>query len=272
MKKTFLMCALALCMALSAAAQTTIPIVVEIQKQEIEAGPYARYAQKYLGVAAPLADKVLHEVKAANIMDFSEIAEEMVIPAYDIQYTHMNPENGFPRLTIDRTSMAIFSLEESARQAAEKIFSLRRTRLELISGEVGENVFGGGLRAALDEISRLEEDYLSLFLGRQKSTKIVKKIVVTPEKTKLSYQLFRISETAGVLPDDSTDGTAVMLQLSPTADLTLQPSGYASRPPKNAVPKMVPAEMRCVVEFGGVELASKVIEIQQFGRVTYVAR
>lgn len=266
------MCALALCGALSAAAQTSIPIVVKLQKQEITAGPYARYAQKYLGVAAPLADKVLHEVEEVNFLETKQLMTEPSVREASVQSTHMSPEKGFPRLTIDRTSSAIMSLEESARQAAEKIFALRRTRLELISGEVGENVFGGGLHAALCEIRRLEEDYLSLFLGRQTITKITKEFTVSPEKNNLNYVICRFSETAGVLPNDSADGTPMMLQLRPLVDVSTQPLDFQARPPRNAVLKIVPAEVRCGVVLDGFELASKVIEIQQLGRATYVAR
>jgi hypothetical protein len=35
--------------------------------------------------------------------------------------------------------------EEQAAATAEMIFSLRKHRLDLITGEAGENVFGGGL-------------------------------------------------------------------------------------------------------------------------------
>ena len=64
------------------------------------------------------------------------------------------------RLQADKNDMAVLALEDAAREAANTIFSLRRHRIELITGEAGENVFGEGLKAALAEIERLEQSYL----------------------------------------------------------------------------------------------------------------
>ena len=58
-------------------------------------------------------------------------------------------------------------LQTAARNAAAAIFSLRKHRLDLISGEAGENVFGAGLPVALERLDRLEQEYLELFLGRR---------------------------------------------------------------------------------------------------------
>ncbi len=155
MKKSVYIC-LAVIFALSAQAQvvqnqgqqTTLCVDITVERQEIITGPYARYAQKYLGVAAPLTDKVIYKVTSTKLFDTSDIPhskEFTAEAAFDIAApTHMNPANGFPRLTVDKTSAAAVSLEESARLAAEKIFEIRKSRFDLITGEVGENVFGGG--------------------------------------------------------------------------------------------------------------------------------
>ncbi|HAY31196.1 DUF4831 family protein, partial [Alistipes sp.] len=74
-------------------------------------------------------------------------------------------DTAFLKVPIDKQSTVEKSAESMAADAANMIFSLRRHRLDLVTGEAGENVFGGGLKAALDEISRLEQEYLALFLG-----------------------------------------------------------------------------------------------------------
>lgn len=70
-----------------------------------------------------------------------------------------------------------------AQDAANAIFSLRRHRIDLVTGEAGENVFGAGLKAALEEIDRLEQEYLSLFLGKQFRQRIVREFSVVPSRT-----------------------------------------------------------------------------------------
>ncbi|MDR2883440.1 MAG: DUF4831 family protein [Alistipes sp.] len=258
--------------------RTTFAITLTVERQEVVAGPYARYAQKYLGVAAPLADKVLHRVKSAELLDSGDApqSKETLFPAYATEeyavYTHMNPARGFPRLTVDKTSAATTSLEESARLAAEKIFTIRRSRFDLITGEVGENVFGGGLYSALAEMNRLEEEYLSLFLGRVTVGSERREYGVTPVRGRLSYTVCRFSETDGLLPPDDLSGVPVVLELQAAAG---DPPGDAApnapaRPGPRAVAQLVPADMTGRLILEGAELASGQFRILQMGETVYV--
>jgi hypothetical protein len=254
----------------SAPQQLSLYVTVGTKQMITTAGPYARYAQKYLGVAAPLADKVLNEVVSAKIADVSTIKT-----ANERQHTspiqHMNPPEGFPRLTVDKTSATPVSLEENARLAAEKIFEIRRSRLDLIMGEVGENVFGGGLQAALSELRRLEEEYLSLFLGKQSVRTDFKQYRVTPVKGRSTYTVCRFSEADGLLPPDDLSGEPVVLELREITDAaTTQSPVVHSRPSARAVATLIPAEMRCRIIVEGVEIASEEFSIPQLGETVYL--
>lgn len=251
--------------------QTTLYVDVAIERQEIVAGPYARYAQKYLGVAAPLSDKVLHEVKSVKILEINDVSFYRETAVETGGGSHMHPLKGFPRLTVDKTSAAAVSLEESARLAAEKIFEIRRSRFDLITGEVGENVFGGGLGAALEELKRLEEEYLSLFLGRETTTTDVKQYRVTPVKGSSTYTVCRFSETSGLLPEDDLSGEPMVLEIKPIDDSqTAQPPITQAKPNARAVPVLIPADMRCRIILDGVELASEQFRISQLGEMAYI--
>jgi hypothetical protein len=256
--------------------QTTLAVTVAVERSQITAGPYARYAQKYLGVAAPLADKVLYEVTSVKLLNNSAVqdpvnyAMAVVDDANASQPTHMKPAEGFPRLTVDKISNMPVSLEESARLAAEKIFELRRGRLDLISGEIGENVFGGGLGSALKEIARLEEEYLSLFFGLQTASSEVKQYSVTPSKGRLNYTVCRFSETDGLLPQDDLSGVPVVLELIPAADAPVSPPTPQGKPSSRAVPQIIPAVMKGRIILEGVELASDQFTIRQLGETVWV--
>ncbi len=247
---------------------TTLYIDIAVERQEIVAGPYARYAQKYLGVAAPLADKVLHNVISVNILESSEMSTSGNTLAPNVVPTHMNPAGGFPRLTIDKTSAAAISLEESARLAAEQIFELRRSRLDLITGEVGENVFGGGLESALREIDR--EEYLSLFLGKQSTRTDTKQYSVTPSKDKLTYTVCRFSDATGLLPADNLSGEPVVLELRYVDGRTASDLAAAQvKPNARVIPQLLPADMQCRLILNGEELASEQFRIVQLGETVY---
>jgi hypothetical protein len=253
--------------------QTTLRVDVTVERQEIVAGPYARYSQKFLGVTAPLADKVLHKVTDVKLLEVSANAvpqNDSTQPGDSAPFTHMKPAKGFPRLTVDRLSATTVSLEESARRAADKIFELRRSRLDLITGNVGENVFGGGLGAALNEISNLEEEYLSLFLGRETIALEQKHYQVTPTRGHLTYTVCRFSEEEGLVPQDEMSGAPIVLELKPVADPAAQTAVAQQKPNSRAVPKIIPAEMTGRVIYEGSELASERFSIRQLGETIWV--
>ena len=65
--------------------RTTLKVTVEVEKESIRKGPYARYAQKFLGVMAPLADKDIYTITGGKI-GFAEEADPAQV------YTMENPD------------------------------------------------------------------------------------------------------------------------------------------------------------------------------------
>lgn len=129
--------------------------------------------------------------------------------------SYLDSDTSFVKVSVDRLSLVEKSPEAMAQDAANAIFSLRRHRIDLVTGEAGENVFGAGLKAALEEIDRLEQEYLSLFLGKQFRQRIVREFSVVPSKDEPTTVVCRFSNTAGLLPAD---------------DLSAGPSCWSSLP------------------------------------------
>lgn len=254
--------------------QTTVYVDLVIEKQDIIAGPYARYAQKYLGISAPLADKALYDIVSANISDSNALPTQNAVQTEPRAVSHTNPEYGFPKLSIDRTSSAAQSLEESARLAAARLFDIRKSRYELVTGEVGENVFGAGLAAAIDELNRLEEEYLALFLGKQTNSTIVKHYQITPAESRTTYVVCRFSLEEGVLPDEDLSGEPVVLEIdAPSATISTEGLNVSTRRPSTSDPGYrIAAEVECRLFFGGANITEAVIPVYQFGRTVVLAK
>ena len=161
------------------------------------------------------------------------------------------------------------ALEDAARAAATQIFSLRRHRIELVTGEAGENVFGEGLKAALEEIDRMEQSYLELFLGKRVVSTETRRYVVYPQADKKQYIVCRFSPAAGLLPDTDLSGDIVLLQIEPSgaakSDLEAGPKET------NVVACRVADPSTCIVISGGREYARAVLPIFEFGRTINVA-
>lgn len=252
--------------------RTILAVDVSVEHDVILSGPYARYAQKYLGVRAPLADKNTWSITGAQIalLDGDTYLNAAApAPASSKLFSHVASDEEFARLQPDKTDMTTPALEDAARAAATQIFSLRRHRIELITGEAGENVFGEGLKAALDEIARTEQSYLELFLGKRVVTTQTRRYVVYPQSDKKQYIVCRFSPAAGLLPDTDLSGDIVLLQIDPsgaaTSDLEAGPKET------NTVPCRIADPSTCIVISGGKEYARAVLPIFEFGRTINVA-
>ena len=184
-------------------------------------------------------------------------------------YKYTEAEDEFPRVLIDKTGIKVSTLEEAASEAVNTIYSLRRHRMELITGDAGENVFGEGLKAALDEIDRLEQSYLELFLGKRIVTTSSHRYVVYPQTDKQQYVVCRFSAADGLLPDNDLSGDMVLLQINPTEPQTTNIAASEREP--SVVSCRVAAPSECRVICNGRQFESVTLPIFEFGRTVYVA-
>lgn len=252
--------------------RTTLAVDLTVERDKTLSGPYARYAQKFLGIRAPLTDKTAYAVTAASVGLLDEgafLRAPELTPAAQQVMPHATADGEFAKIQPDKADMLTPTLEDAAREAANTIFSLRKHRLELITGEAGENVFGQGLDAALAEIARLEQSYLELFLGKHVVTTETRRYVVSPQQDKKQYIVCRFSPARGLLPDSDLSGDIVLLQIEPSGDTATSIEASAKEP---AVISCRVADLSvCTVICAGREYARTVLPIFEFGRTVNVA-
>ncbi|MFI3321698.1 MAG: DUF4831 family protein [Rikenellaceae bacterium] len=233
---------------------TAIKVSITVESESVKVGPYARFAQQYLGVTAPLNDRTTHQIVATSMDSYDEADLSNIYVLNDTKFvkseavtgsqpqksgvvesndSSISSEQLFTDLGLNpivykstsslagRMSSTEKSLEEMASEAATTIFTLRRRRFDLITGEMGENVFGAGMEAALKEIARIEDEYLSLFLGKSSKSYKTYSYDVTPEKEKSSYILARFSQLGGIV--EPSDLTGDPLVLTVTAEGVVKP-------------------------------------------------
>jgi len=128
-------------------------------------------------------------------------------------------------MTVEKTD------EKKAQEAADMIIKLRNTRVQIVTGDTDANYSGDAMRAALDELSRLEQEYLSLFIGYSDFEMQEKRFDYVPLNDGQTIGVvFRLSETEGLVPSDNMSGKPYFLQIAPETIL-------ATADPKNGVKK-----------------------------------
>lgn len=246
----------------------TLKITLVVDKESVRVGPYARFAQKYMGALAPLSNKDTYSIVDASI---SPVGEEQPwsrftagMPPEGVQIealSNTRSDTSFVRVNVDRNSTVERSAEAMAQQAAETIFALRKQRQELITGDAGENVFGDGMKAALEEIDRLENEYISLFMGKQFRQRTVKAYYITPEQGKNNVVIARFSENGGLIPASDLSARPIALEMSIEGPAQ---SENAPARGKNTPVNYVAVDMvNCRVTDGKTELAARRLSIPQ---------
>lgn len=235
--------------------QSSVTVVLRVEKRHFTPGELARYAQKYLGVRASLASRTECDLLSATILSGSHPEQSAVSNEESVAAVS---------LPSYRTDGRVMTQEQQASSAAEMIFSLRRHRMELITGDAGENVFGAGLKSALDEIARLEAELLALFYGSENVEVSEHRFEVTPTADNRDYVLCRYRDDAGVVALSDLAGEAVMLHFEPSQpDVSYIP--LADEKAKIRHTYAVPAACQTSLLCGVREIASSVLDIYQYG-------
>ena len=124
---------------------------------------------------------------------------------------------GYDRVAVRQSQVVEKSTEKKAQEAASMILSLRENRLNIITGNTEATFSGDALRAAVEEIGRLEEEYMRLFTGTVSSSVQAMSFDVVPASgpEEELTMAFRISDSHGLLPPDDITGRPVVMEIVP---------------------------------------------------------
>lgn len=128
-----------------------------------------------------------------------------------------NSQGGYDKVAIQQSQVVEKSQERKAQEIANEIFKLRKQRVQIITGDTDATFSGEALGDAVAEITRIEEDYLSLFIGKVESAvqKVGFDVVPKEGKDRQLYVAFRVSDKQGLMTPDNVSGRPIVLELTP---------------------------------------------------------
>ena len=251
---------------------TVIVLDVEAVQENFYAGPYARYAEKYLGIKARQKDETSYQIVKVGMTPFVEAdltkrytvavkkssvdATFLKLSSYGLisfadgnfgeetawafpmkskgdfselgvssnlkseattLYRNEKKESEYSRVAVQQNMVVEKTLEQKAAEAAQKIVSFRQQRLQIVTGDTDATYSGEAMGAAVAELTRLEKEYMSLFIGYSETQSQTMSFEVIPSAAKESqmYIAFRVSETAGLVPADNLSGKPVVMEIVP---------------------------------------------------------
>ena len=300
---------------------TTIVLDVEAVKESFYAGPYAKFAEKYLGIKVRQKDEVKWQVvkisltpvveadlsrrytlqlkKNAPDLSFLKLSSMGLIAFADkgdaAAQTWSSPVSGnadfssrgvasnlkseattlyrserteaeYSRVSIQQNMVVEKTLEQRAAEAAQMIIRLREQKLQIVTGDTDATYSGEAMGAAIGELTRLENEYMSLFVGYSDYMTQIKSFDVVPAADRESqmYVAFRISDASGLVPADNLSGKPVVMEIVPQEVVLTQPTSKASSK-LQTMKYLTPATCTVKVKDGQELLIQSRVPVYQLG-------
>lgn len=306
---------------------TTISVKVTAEHESFVAGPYAMYAQKYLGIQARQNSGSTYTVKEVEMTPYIEADEEIsaavnlssaksasanflnlcaqgliitsdsytgkpvnwrfqsqagaesfiaasgenITKTSTTLYKSVSKAGELQRVPVQQSEVVQMSLEQKAAQTAELIFKLRQKRLDIITGDTDATFDGEAMQAVINEINRLEEAYLSMFLGTSvyDMQTAIFDVIPTASNAKQIYIAFRLSDSEGLLPSTNVQGRPFVIELQiPNGKSVGQTNiDEAAMSTKGRVAYRKPLTVIAKLKDGSKEIMQSRMPVYQLGKI-----
>ena len=122
----------------------------------------------------------------------------------------------YSNIPLLKKQVALKTMEQKAEEAANFLFKIRKRRFLLLSGKYEVIPHGAALETSVQELNNLEQEYLSLFIGKKKTTSISRTYSIIPSDNEKMQQftLLRFSDETGFHAAGDKVGEAIVLQLT----------------------------------------------------------
>ena len=252
--------------------RTTLQVQLTVTKEQTIVGPYAKYAQKYLGVRPALVERTSYNVTNAVICLAPELATALPADGSSSEAeTYLGSQTDFAKISPDRLSASLVSIDDAAQQAAQMIFSIRKHRMDLITGEAGENVFGGGLKDALETLDNKEQELLELFLGKKISTTSTQTYTVPLANGVTEYIVAKFASNAGLKPATAPDGEIIKLTVTASnASPKFNCIQEVDAANKAAMAVRIANMATCSIAAGNKIVGNATLPVYELGRTAYI--
>ena len=192
--------------------------------------------------------------------------------------THL-PEIPFPDRSMNsfffrpdsgaRVNFIAKPLEEKAREAAETIMYLRERRFNTLANEYEDPLPDGqAYEVMVEELGKLEKEYLSLFMGKTIQEQYEYSFDYVPAGASVAGDVvFRFNETKGVLPATDMTGRPITIEMKKSDNLAAAQAKASDEQSTSGVFYRLPgiADIRLL---NGINLmATARVDVAQFGAV-----
>lgn len=270
-------------------------------KTVCKAGPYYKYAKKYLGVTDIVTEDsetwAIERVCMVprGIAD-TENRYQLTFKSGQTPYIYVNPDgliysiNAEPEIadlscppvapdepdSIDVSKvfseelLMSGSIAKMAEVAAKQIYRIRESRLDLLTGDVDKMpADGDSFKLIIAQLEAQEAALTALFLGTKSVERVVKRVEYCPEDDVESEILFRFSDFLGFVDADDLSGAPVSISVTVTekGEYPVDNKGNIVELPKKALAYTIPGKAVIAISYDGRTYVEEELPIAQLGVV-----
>lgn len=164
-------------------------------------------------------EEVLMEFEADPHQELSRI-DIMKLNTYnhlkevlDTNYTYQEIDGVMKKIWDPIVRYAPKTEADNVKEAVSEIFRIRSERVKLLGAE--NNVPDGkSLELLLKEFDQMEQNYLSLFMGKEETYRIKRVFECMPEKADEPFVAFRFTEENGIVEAKNVSASAYFLKIA----------------------------------------------------------
>lgn len=221
-------------------------------------------------------NKFYEKNESGNEIVFKDLSVSKYIGEEKVTYyKRVQRDSLFAKVPVVKTQSVYKSFEDKAEEAANFIFMIREKRFELITGMADYYPDGKALEVALEELNKLESEYLDLFIGKRFTSTFNASYEFAPTIKDINQPniLFRFSEDKGVLSANDLRGRPIILELhslDQTKTLSDLISNYVhigEEVHNDNLFYRVPELAQIKIFDGSLLIASRKVKVDQFGKI-----
>ena len=202
--------------------------------------------------------------------EFQYYAESNLYQKVDTIVRKITIDTTTIRRNILQSSWVDRSPEQKARSAADYIHKIRESRFNLISGYQEVN-YGNSIAYMDEKLLQMEEEYVSLFTGKQVKTLEEQSVEFLPLKENIGQQpLIKFNETTGFIPTDAKT-ESVIIEINPVgngANIASSNKNNGNSKVMNNLYSRVPEYALIKIIYKGKILAEEKLLISQLGSLS----
>lgn len=280
--------------------RTSLVVEAEVTKVTCKAGPYYKYAEKYLGTKDIVTeDNTYYELgkislrskgvpdpdntfivsfKAGTTAPYACLTEDGLLCTINAEYEEdpASASKASKKETPAASDLSVFTEEflmagstsKQAEVAAKQIYRIRESRMNILTGEA-DNLppDGEAMKLVIQQLDAQEQALVNLFTGTKTKEVTYPAFTIVPREDVEKEVLFRFSRLLGVVKPDNLAGAPVYFNLKAIDRAPALTEKEAEKKAKllKGIVYNIPGKAAVTITEGNKTLYKGEVQVAQFG-------